>query len=449
MDDYYSLPVLYSLGLNAHLGFLCRLINETIISPTLTSDLLPIQSDHFKNIELTCDDVVPVLEVCIPWLCLFTISLSLLLLYSAYYQYVMVKKPKVVCHDPGRMAALKKHCPVFFEKYRLTPWAPNAYMQSIIRVAIQTFPKEERRRETVTMKSDDGHVCLDWFNEKTDEQPTVLMLPGITGSSNENYVRHWINDMKGLGYRAVVFNYRGCGYTKLSTPRTYVGSDISDLTDVISHITTKLPKAPLLAVGASMGTMQLLKYVAVCKRQGKTCPLKALFLISTVWDPMETNKVIHSPLNKYTLNRHLCNNFKDVLRENRAVFEESSQKGELCFDYNKALQCTDFRQFTEVLVFPMFGYKNFQDLFSACSPTALISDFTIPILSLNADDDPFTPEYVIPEEGARSNPNLILVTTRRGGHIGFMEGLLPTNKNLMDRALIQFIRAVFEHDAFV
>ncbi len=56
---------------------------------------------------------------------------------------------------------------------------------------------------------------------------------------------------------------------------------------------------------------------------------------------------------------------------------------------------------------------------------------------------------MIPKEGARSNPNLILVTTRRGGHIGFMEGLLPTNKNLMDRALIQFSRAVFEHKAFV
>ncbi len=31
------------------------------------------------------------------------------------------------------------------------------------------------------MKSDGGRVCLDWFNEKTDNQPTVLMLPGITG----------------------------------------------------------------------------------------------------------------------------------------------------------------------------------------------------------------------------------------------------------------------------
>lgn len=56
---------------------------------------------------------------------------------------------------------------------------------------------------------------------------------------------------------------------------------------------------------------------------------------------------------------------------------------------------------------------------------------------------------VLPEEGARSNPHLMLVTTRRGGHIGFMEGLMPFRKNLMDRALIQFSTAVFEHNAFV
>lgn len=54
----------------------------------------------------------------------------------------------------------------------------------------------------------------------------------------------------------------------------------------------------------------------------------------------------------------------------------------------------------------------------------------------------------IPEEGARSNHNLMLVTTERGGHIGFMEGLLPLKKTFMDRALMQFATAVFEHRAF-
>lgn len=142
-DEYYSIPLLYGLGLSSHLGRLCRLINKTIISPT--TDLLPL-STHTQSIELNCDEVVPVVESCIPWLCLLSIGLMMLAVYTYYYQYVMVQKPKITCHNNRRMKELKKYCPVFFERYRLTPWAPNAYMQTIIRVLVQTFPKENRTR---------------------------------------------------------------------------------------------------------------------------------------------------------------------------------------------------------------------------------------------------------------------------------------------------------------
>ncbi len=141
MNDYYSLPGLYGPGLSSHLGRLCRLINKTIIMPT--ADLLPI---HTESIELNCDDVVPVVEICIPWLCLLCAGLTILVVYIAYYQYAMLHKPRITCHDPQRMKDIMKHCPVFFEKYCVTPWAPNAYMQTIVRVVIQTFPKEPRRR---------------------------------------------------------------------------------------------------------------------------------------------------------------------------------------------------------------------------------------------------------------------------------------------------------------
>ncbi len=135
--------MLYSIGLSSHLGRLCRLINKTIISPT--TDLLPIRTESIE-LMLNCDHVVPVVEGCIPWLCCLSISLMILAVYMMYYKYQMVRKPKITCHDPRRMKELKKHCPVFFEKYLLTPWAPNAYMQTIIRVAVQTFPKKNRRR---------------------------------------------------------------------------------------------------------------------------------------------------------------------------------------------------------------------------------------------------------------------------------------------------------------
>lgn len=59
----------------------------------------------------------------------------------------------------------------------------------------------------------------------------------------------------------------------------------------------------------------LLKYLSECKRQGRECHIRAVLLISTIWDLKATDDIIHQPLNKYTLNRHLSNNFKGILRE--------------------------------------------------------------------------------------------------------------------------------------
>ncbi len=127
------LPELYSMSIHPYLGPFFHLLDEdgnSIDHPSSKSEM-----------ELACETADPY-----PWLQPLKVTLFLLLLYSAYYQYVMVKKPKVVCHDPGRMEDLKKHCPVFFEKYRLTPWAPNAYMQTIFRGIFQSLPAHERRR---------------------------------------------------------------------------------------------------------------------------------------------------------------------------------------------------------------------------------------------------------------------------------------------------------------
>lgn len=32
--------------------------------------------------------------------------------------------------------------------------------------------------------SDGGHVCLDWYNERGPSQPTLVVLPGLTGKGS-------------------------------------------------------------------------------------------------------------------------------------------------------------------------------------------------------------------------------------------------------------------------
>ncbi len=47
--------------------------------------------------------------------------------------------------------------------------------------------------------------------------------------------------------------------------------------------------------------MKLIKYVTDCKKKGRDCSLKALLLISVIWNVHVTDRVIHKPVNRYTL----------------------------------------------------------------------------------------------------------------------------------------------------
>lgn len=56
----------------------------------------------------------------------------------------------------------------------------------------------------------------------------------------------------------------------------------------------------------------------------------------------------------------------------------------------------------------------------------------------------FPSPLAIPEDDVLNNNNIALIVTRRGGHIGFLEGLVPSPKTVMNKALTQFALAVFE-----
>lgn len=51
----------------------------------------------------------------------------------------------------------------------------------------------------------------------------------------------------------------------------------------------------------------------------------------------------------------------------------------------------------------------------------------------------------IPIAEAEQNDNIAIVVTSHGGHIGFLEGLIPRHGGYMDRLFSQFSRAIFEH----
>jgi predicted alpha/beta-fold hydrolase len=68
------------------------------------------------------------------------------------------------------------------------------------------------KRELVHLP-DGGTLALDWVDNKQLENdqaaPIVLILPGLSGTSDSSYVRHMADVSVNNGWRTVIMNYRG------------------------------------------------------------------------------------------------------------------------------------------------------------------------------------------------------------------------------------------------
>lgn len=63
---------------------------------------------------------------------------------------------------------------------------------------------------------DGGQVALDWLDDNIEpDAPILIALPGLTGSSDVEYMQNIALTMNQAGIRCVVFNNRGLGGLQL------------------------------------------------------------------------------------------------------------------------------------------------------------------------------------------------------------------------------------------
>ncbi|XP_040920796.1 phospholipase ABHD3-like isoform X3 [Toxotes jaculatrix] len=351
-----------------------------------------------------------------------------------------MKTPALVCSEAFSVF-LHKHCPVVAERFSPTPWCWGGRLQTLVCALLKSRPPTTYRNELIRTV-DGGQILLDWVDNQasaaypeSSTRPTVLILPGLTGNSRQSYVLHAISQATRRGYRCVVFNNRGVGGEELLTPVTYCAANTSDLERVVQHVKGLYPHAPLLGVGVSMGGMLLLNYLG---RKRTESGLVAGFTISVPWDAHKSSASMEEPLNWLLFNKYLTRGLCRAITRHRKILEN-------VVDVDYVLKARTIREFDERFTSLLFGYKSCTDYYHDASPDRKLPNTAVPILCLNAADDPFSPQNAFPLTIVRGLPNVALLLTAHGGHIAFLQGLFPRGENYMERLFGQFVQAVFEH----
>ncbi|KAL6633875.1 hypothetical protein ACP70R_026546 [Stipagrostis hirtigluma subsp. patula] len=302
-----------------------------------------------------------------------------------------------------------------YRSFPVLAW--NRHVETIFAAFTRSLPAVRLRRECLRAP-DDGAVALDWVSG--DERalprdaPVLILLPGLTGGSDDTYVRHMLMRARSKGWRVVVFNSRGCAESPVTTPKFYSASFTGDLRQVIDHVVGRYPGSNVYAVGWSLGANILVRYLG---EETDKCPLSGAVSLCNPFNLVIADEDFHKGFNNI-YDRALARALRTIFKKHALLFE--GLEGE--YDIPKAANARTVRDFDEGLTRVSFGFKSVDDYYSNSSSSDSIKNVCIPLLCIQADNDPIAPSRGIPREDIKANPNCILIVTPQGGHLGWVAG---------------------------
>ncbi|OBZ89130.1 hypothetical protein A0J61_02831 [Choanephora cucurbitarum] len=290
---------------------------------------------------------------------------------------------------------------------------------------------------------DGGAVALDWAPTKEglekDQTPTLVVLHGLTGGSHESYIRCLLEVLTfpPFNYRAVVMNCRGCADSELASPQMYSGGYTDDLRVALKHIQKRLaPGTPLVGIGFSLGSNILVKYLG---EERENTPFKAAVSVANPFDFKSAMERLHSTyIGRKVYSTAMANNLKKTYFRHKDIITKGGK-----VDNEKIMAAQTIRDFDDACTRRMFGFSTVDNYYRDASSCRFVEHVKVPLLCMNALDDPIASAECIPYDEIKVNPHVVLATTDYGGHLGWFEN----NKNptrWMVKPLAEFITAMFQ-----
>jgi predicted alpha/beta-fold hydrolase len=328
-------------------------------------------------------------------------------------------------------------CPSFKE-YRPTPWIFNGHLMTILGVLFRSLPNILFQRILLSVDDTGGTIAIDWHTQPYHNQPILLILHGLTGGSDNEYVRWMVLSAHSkLNICCVVVHARGCGRSQLTSPRSFCAANTNDLRLSIKYIRSIIGnQTPIFAVGYSLGAGILTKYLG---EENNECPLDSAIICCASFDMLLSTANIEQWLHTRTYNRRLTNNLKRYIRQHEHHFLKTESLPNL--NINEAYQSKTVRDFDRHIIVPQYGFRDVEHYYSEASSNRWLKYIRIPTLILSAIDDPICPIDGLPIDDILQNPYLIALKTLEGGHVSYLQGWWPRTYSYDNTVVIDYIKA--------
>ena len=289
--------------------------------------------------------------------------------------------------------------------------------------------------ESRLIEVEPGVKVLAHCHWQTDRQNalTVILVHGLEGSSDSDYMRGIAAKGLALGMNVVRMNQRNCGGTEALAATLYHSGRSRDVAAVAENLIEQDHISHFALAGFSMGGNLVLKLAG---EWGKAGPpqFRAVAAVCPALDLAASADALHlggNRLYEYYFLRKLNHRLRAKARLFPGAFDTSRLHG-----------ITSLRDFDDKITAYYCGFAGADDYYDRAAATHVVDRIAVPTFILHAANDPFI--RILPETRRRiqNNPNITFLETTDGGHCSF---LAKTNGNSDDGhwaevQIVEFLR---------
>jgi predicted alpha/beta-fold hydrolase len=341
--------------------------------------------------------------------------------------------------------------PAWLTGFRPRRWLANGHLQTIAgNLLPRTSHLPPPQQEIVEVAPATAEIaasnliCLCHWQPDAASVPTVILVHGLEGSANSQYVIGNANKLWAAGCNVVRMNMRNCGGNTYWSggqagnqandsldpaaldpdsicPTLYHSGLSGDVRAVARHVVRIRGISRIAILGYSMGGNMVLKLAGELgddpMPESYVPEIRACVAVSPAADLAASADALHRPINRIYEHRFL-----------RALERHYLHKVSLYpqrYSAARAYNLNSIREFDEHITAHYSGFRGAEDYYTRSSASQFIERIPIPTLVLHALDDPFI--RLLPEtcDRLRANPNVNLIETRHGGHCAFLADANP------------------------
>jgi len=239
------------------------------------------------------------------------------------------------------------------------------------------------------------------------DSPLVILIHGMGGSEDSDYIRCSAAYYLKRGHHVIRLNLRGAGPSRLCSGGHYHSGCAADIRDALNGLDCGLVSHGLFLVGFSLGGNILINFLS---RFADDLPIRGAVTVSAAIDPAQASKRIMAPRN---LLYHSW-----LLKQMK---EECLAPGARLTDRERAALTTarTIYEFDNSFTAPRAGYSDANAYYVGTAGWRVVSKIRIPTLLIHARNDPWIPSEPYDRLKRTAAPNIHIVQTDDGGHVGF------------------------------